>query len=195
MAKSRRKELRQKQQRQKQISRLVWGGIGLVLVIAVGYVLWITFRPSKGQSVEVMSDTSHVEEGADPGPYNSDPPTSGRHYASELDAGFYEEAALERYGPYPEGYLVHNLEHGYVIFWYNCSILEEGECAELKVGIKSVMDRANNFKVIGFPRNSIDVPLVMTSWGQMQEFQQFDAGQAYSFVTNNRNKAPEPNAP
>ena len=22
---------------------------------------------------------------------------------------------------YPEGYLVHNLEHGYVIFWYNCA--------------------------------------------------------------------------
>jgi hypothetical protein len=56
------------------------------------------------------------------------------------------------------------------------------------------MDRASNFKVIAHPWPSIDVPLVTTSWGRMMRFETFDAGDAYSFVESNRNKAPEPHA-
>ncbi|NOH04996.1 MAG: DUF3105 domain-containing protein [Chloroflexi bacterium] len=63
-----------------------------------------------------------------PGQYNSDPPTSGLHYATEARAGFYEENIYT----YPAAYLVHNLEHGYVIIWYNCDLLNETGCAELK---------------------------------------------------------------
>jgi hypothetical protein len=36
----------------------------------------------------------------------------------------------------------------------------------------------------------------MTSWGRILHFDEgFDAELAFSFVQNNRNKAPEPNAP
>ena len=96
---------------------------------------------------------------------------------------------------YPEGYLVHNLEHGYVIFWYNCNLLDEQNCSELKIQIKSVMDEFNGVKLIAFPRESLDVPVVMTSWGQLQQFEVFNENPAASFVESNRNRAPEPNAP
>jgi len=193
--KSRRRMISEKRSRQKSIQRIAWGVIGVVLLLGVGYVLWIAVRPASGQSIPVMADTGHVEEGTDPGPFNSDPPTSGRHYASEFDAGFYEETSPESQVPYPEGYLVHNLEHGYVIFWYNCQLLDEQGCQTLKSQIRDVLDKQNNIKVIGFPRDSIDVTVVATSWGQMQTFEQFDPDQANAFVVRNRNKAPEPNAP
>jgi hypothetical protein len=53
----------------------------------------------------------------------------------------------------------------------------------------------NNFKVIAFPWPSIDVPVVMTSWGRILRMESFDPQVAQNFVQNRRNKAPEPNAP
>ncbi|HSF79820.1 MAG TPA: DUF3105 domain-containing protein [Anaerolineales bacterium] len=193
--KSKRQNLREKRQRQQSINRIIWAGLGAVLVALLGYAVWAATRPATGEEIAIMSDTGHVQEGSDPGPYNSEPPTSGRHYASEYDAGFYEETDSEAQAQFPEGYLVHNLEHGYVIFWYNCDLLDAAGCTNLKSQIKTVLDQENNLKVIAFPRKSIEVPVVMTSWGRMMSFERFDPGLARDFVRSNRNKAPEPNAP
>ena len=43
------------------------------------------------------------------------------HFSSK----FFDENTYE----FPEGYLVHNLEHGYAIFWYNCDLLSAEECS------------------------------------------------------------------
>jgi hypothetical protein len=193
--KSKRQTIREKRQRRKTLNRVLIGGVAIVLVAVLGYFIWNALQPAAGQAVPVMAASGHVEEGADPGPYNTDPPTSGRHYANELNAGFYDEADRSSMSAFPEGYLVHNLEHGYVIFWYNCNLVTEGECTELKTQIRSVLDQENNFKVIAFPRESLKVPVVLTSWGQMQEFETFNPGLAQSFVKRNRNQAPEPLAP
>lgn len=96
---------------------------------------------------------------------------------------------------YPEGYLVHSLEHGYVIFYYNCQLLDESGCEEVKAEIREVIDEANNFKVIGFPRDSIEVPVAATSWGMIQEYRNFDKDAGLEFYRRNLNNAPEPNAP
>lgn len=187
--------MREKRRRRKTITRIIWGAVAIILIAVIGYFVWNALKPAAGQTVPIMADTGHVEEGQDPGPYNTDPPTSGRHYANELEAGFYEEADRDSISGFPEGYLVHNLEHGYVIFWYNCDLVTDGECTELKSQIRSVLDRENNFKVIAFPWDSLKVPVVLTSWGQMQEFETFNPELAQSFVRQNRNQAPEPLAP
>lgn len=193
--KSRRQMIREKRKRQRLTARLLWGALGLVVLAAAGFVIWSAFRPSVGEPVPIMADTEHIEENQEPGPYNSDPPTSGPHYASDLPAGFYEQSDPSTLPENPEGYLVHNLEHGYAIFWYNCTILSEQECSSLKNQIQSVMNDFNEVKVIAFPWESIDVPVVMTSWGRMQSMEEFDAQLAARFVERNRNRSPEPNAP
>lgn len=193
--KSKRQTMRDKRQKRKTLNRILLGGVAIVLVAVIGYFIWNASRPAVGQEVPIMADSGHVEEGADPGPYNTDPPTSGRHYAIELNAGFYDEADLSSMPEFPEGHLVHNLEHGYVIFWYNCNLVTEGECTELKAQVRSVLDQENNFKVIAFPWESLKVPVVLTSWGQMQEFETFNPELAQTFVNRNRNQAPEPLAP
>jgi hypothetical protein len=197
MGKKSAREVRRERQRKKaRKNQLIWGGIGIGGLIVVGLIGWTAFRPAAGEAVPIMANAGdHVLEGSDPGPFNSDPPTSGQHYGKELGAGFYEESDLEVQNEYPEGYLLHNLEHGYTIFWYNCELLDEEGCLKLKSDIKSVMNDVNNFKVIGFPRSSISSPLVLTSWGRMLAMEALDADQARYFISRNRNRAPEPNAP
>ncbi len=190
-SKSKRQQARERNRRKKLVTSLIWGGIGVAVIAVIGVVFWQGAKPAAGDSIPVMADTSHIPTGDDPGPYNSDPPTSGRHYAEELEAGFYETNDYQ----FPAGYLVHNLEHGYVIFWYNCNLLDEAACSELKSRIRSVMDDLGGVKLIAYPWPSIDVPLVMTSWGRLQKFASFDDGQAKAFYRANLNRAPEPNAP
>ena len=198
MSNKRLRDTRREKQRKKKLRlSLLWGSISLIVFALGAYIIYDSTKPSEGESFPIMADAgAHVPGGQDPGPFNSDPPTSGRHYSKPLDAGFYEEGDPETLADYPEGYLLHNLEHGYVIFWYNCDALDNAEdCNQLKDGIKDVMDRFLSGKLIAYPWTSIDVPVVMTTWGQMLRFEKFDESVARKFVQTNRNRAPEPNAP
>jgi hypothetical protein len=197
MGKSKRQRIRERQRRQKMRSNLTWGAVGLVAVVTLGFFVFQRAGQTSpvGEQVEVLADyVNHVEEGTDPGPFPSDPPAGGRHYASELDAGFYDENSPQAQLPYPEGYIGHNLEHGYVVFWYNCGALGGSDCETLKSEIQSVMDDFGGTKLIAFPWPSLNVPVVMTSWGRLQRFDSFDPQLAAAFVQANRNKSPEPNA-
>lgn len=193
MAKSTQKQKRAAQRKQQARRKIfIYGGLGL---LAAAIVLGIAYLASRapggllGEEVAVAS-AEHVAEGSDPGPYASNPPAGGTHYASELEAGFYEENDPAASLAYPAGPLVHNLEHGYVIFWYNCAVYG-GECAELKQTIRAAMDDAGNTKLIAFPWSDMQVPLAMTSWGRILEFKQIDSDLMVAFARNNRNHAPE----
>ncbi len=196
MAKRTRRAIRREKYRRARLrSNLIWGAIGLGVLIILGFLVWNVVRPAAGEDVPLMASRDHVPEGADPGPHNTDPPTSGPHYPVWAQAGFYEEAEMDQLGAFPEGYLIHNLEHGYVIFWYNCDNLAAAGCEPLKDDIRGIMEDFDNFKVIAVPWETIEEPVVMTSWGRMLRFDQFDADAARQFIERNRFRAPEPNAP
>lgn len=191
-SKSKRQQQRERRRIQKLKNILLWGGVGILALLGIGFlVVRQASQPAAmGEAIPLM-DAPHIPRDSDPGTYNSDPPTSGPHYADEAPAGFYDENIYT----YPAGYLVHNLEHGYVIFWYNCRLLDEAGCATLKSQIKAVMDELGGVKMIAYPWPSLDVPLVMTSWGRLQRFATFDAEQVKAFYRANLNRAPEPDAP
>lgn len=65
-----------------------------------------TFEAQEGQ---------HIEEGSAHDPYNSNPPTSGPHYATPADTGFYP-------APLETEQVVHNLEHGQIVIWYSSDL-------------------------------------------------------------------------
>lgn len=188
--KSKKQQIKEKNRRQRLLSRLTWGGGALIILAVIGVLVWQTAKPAAGEAIPIMN-SSHIETNSDPGEYNSDPPTSGPHYSEEADAGFFE---TNNY-PFPAGYLVHNLEHGYVIIWYNCDLLDESACTELKSQIRAVMDELGGLKMIAYPWPSLDVPLALTSWGRIQKFDSFDAARVKAFYRANLNRAPEPNAP
>ena len=196
---SKREKLREERLRRARMTRLAAILGGLVLLGVIGYLVLRNSQSGStidgsalGETVLVMAESGHVEQGTDPGPFNSDPPTSGPHYTNPAQSGFYD---TDPFPSHPEGHLVHSLEHGYIIFWYNCDLLSGPECDDLKAEIKEVMRDEANFKVIAFPWASLDVPVVMTSWGKMFKMETFDAEQAAAFVQANRNHAPEPEAP
>ncbi len=93
-------------------SKLLFGG-GMAILI-IGVIVWAFMESSKklpgveypDQGREHIPLTENFE-------FNSNPPTSGKHNADWIRAGIYET-------PKEDPYLVHSLEHGYVIISYNC---------------------------------------------------------------------------
>jgi hypothetical protein len=190
---SNRKRLQKRRRQQKQKANLTVGGIVIAIVAIIGLIVWREARPSIGTEVEVLR-ADHIEVGAlvdTP----TDPPTSGSHYASPMPAGFYTEESPEYLSGDHDGYIIHSLDHGYVVFWYNCDLLDDQGCSALLTDIQGVLDDFNGLKLIAFPRPSITVPLVMTAWGQLQEFESFDSKLAERFIKVNQPRAPEPGAP
>ena len=189
-AANKREQRRVRQRREQMRNYAIWCGLGLLVLAVIGFIVWQGVRPAAGEAIPEMVRSPHIPKDTDPGEYNSDPPTSGLHYAEEAEAGFYD---TNRY-TYPAGYLVHNLEHGYVIFWYNCNLVSETECSGLKSQIQTVMGELGGTKLIAYPWPSLDVPVAVTSWTRLQKFETFDVVQAKAFYRANLNRAPEPNA-
>ena len=155
MKKTNRDVLRETQKKQRvRKSILQIGGWGLA-IIAVIVAIFLVVK-NFGNSNELIGDAvaipsrDHVADGTLPGPYNSNPPAGGAHYATSYPAKFYQETDLATLPKYPQGYLVHSLEHGYVIFWYNCQV-PNTDCAALKQTIQKVMDETGGTKLIAFP--------------------------------------------
>ncbi len=110
-----RKEKEQHQKQEKKKQRIVTLGIGIVislLIIAGGwYIVSKLSQPLPGTAVPELG-RKHVDDGTKV-EYNSNPPTSGDHFAEWTKAGIYK-------APISDGHLLHALEHGYIIVSYNC---------------------------------------------------------------------------
>ncbi len=189
-SKSKRQQRQERNRNQKMTTNLIWGGVGVIILVIIGIIISQFSKPAEGAAIPIMA-TTHITLDSDPGTYNSDPPTSGPHYAEEASAGFFDSNNYK----FPAGYLVHNLEHGYIIFWYNCGLIDDAGCTSLKEQIKTTMKDLGGRKLIAYPWPSLDVPLVLTSWGRMEKFESFDADKAKAFYRANLNRSPEPDAP
>jgi hypothetical protein len=89
--------------------------IGIILATIIGIAIWMFFetKPRVGMKQEDLGRT-HVPVGTQT-EYKSNPPTSGPHYEDWVKSGIFDR-------PQDDRYLVHALEHGYIIMSYNCSI-------------------------------------------------------------------------
>jgi hypothetical protein len=203
MNKKRIRAKRKLQNPRKRISRLlIWGGVSIA-VIAVVVVIILNSNPTAqaaapqemNQVVQIpIASRNHITIGTPPPTYNSDPPAGGDHYPETMPTKFYKESDLASLPQYPVGYLVHNLEHGYVIFWYNCQVYQ-GTCDDLMQKIQQVMSQFGGVKVVAFPWHTINVPLALTSWGRLLRLSTPDQTLMTQFVQTYRFQAPEPNSP
>lgn len=184
-----------RQQRRKLITIGVWVIAGVLFVALLVYLVVKDAVPRAlpGQDVPIQGQ-EHVQPGVPHDPYNSDPPTSGPHYPTTAETGFFNEAPLDEY-------LVHNLEHGHVIIWYNCSKLSEADCGTLKTQIRDVMSRAGNSAITGtskmnaVPRPTMTTTLAVTAWGRLYTADEFDRNLILAFARAFRDNAPENGAP
>ncbi len=172
---------------------LILGGIGFLALF--GYAIWASFQTETliGEQIPIVG-AQHIPDGQRAVDYNSNPPTSGQHWAQPAEAGFYEEVL-------PDEQLLHNLEHGYVVVYYNCSDLSDEACKRLKSDIQNAMRQAGvssntrTPKLIAIPRPGMPDRVVYTSWGWLLRADRFDPEELLTFVRQHRDDAPEPLAP
>ncbi|MEX0684116.1 MAG: DUF3105 domain-containing protein [Dehalococcoidia bacterium] len=112
--------------------------------------------------------------------YDTNPPTSGRHIGELVQAGIYDTIV-------PNEIAVHNMEHGFVIAWYNCNAgapLSNEECATLRNELSSVVQPAvaGGQLVVQTPNPTIDHRIVLTAWQFMDSFEDFDADRINQFI-------------
>jgi hypothetical protein len=103
---------------------------------------------------------THVGLGQEHKPYNSTPPTSGPHYPqpiAPIDPGFYSTPQV------PEKVL-HNLEHGNIVIWYNPDAPEQ-----VKSDIRAAVNEVPNY-TLATPYDNMKpgYNVVITAWAQLQ---------------------------
>ena len=151
----------------------------VVLVILASVVILggIVFSQKSlmGQEFTIQG-REHIADGATHSAYNSNPPTSGWHYAQDAEWGVYQTEL-------PDEQLVHNLEHGGI--WISYKSLDAETKAELEAIGKSTT------KVIVEPRAKNDTTIALASWGRLLKLSAFDAEKIREFIATNKNNAPE----
>jgi hypothetical protein len=107
----------------------------------------------------------HTQRDGDRVEYDKAPPTSGRHNPTPLPVGakkFYSRTD----NPPPER-AVHNLEHGYVVVWYDKSVGDP----QLETLKKAADSAEGKFLFVPWPRD--DFPdgkhIVLTAWAWRQQ--------------------------
>ncbi len=150
----------------------------LALILILGY--WFFSRPAPG---EIIADQGreHVGDITDFN-YNSNPPTSGPHFADWARPGFYEQSLND-------GNLIHSLEHGYVIVSFNCAAVSN--CDQLKDDLKNFFDRHDQERLIVVPREQLDVPVALTAWRRLLKLNSWDETQVEAFLKTWHNLGPE----
>lgn len=103
----------------------------IITAALVAVIIWAYIESSKPLPGEQTADLGreHIPVGSDilgaQAGQGSNPPTSGKHYPDWIRAGVYQD-------PQDDGYLIHSLEHGYIILSYNCSFELKTENSKLK---------------------------------------------------------------
>jgi hypothetical protein len=140
------------------------------IITAIIFLLYVNQKNLPGERVEVMEDQSHIPEITSPHtPYNSDPPTSGPHIQSIAPWGVHNE-------PLPKELLVHNLEDGGVVIYYNDTV-EQDVITQLEDVVKGYADR-----VVINPYPEMKEPIVLTAWGRIDRLDAFDEERVKEFI-------------
>ena len=138
---------------------------------------------------QVDDGRAHIEEGIAGGPYSSIPATSGPHWSSADSPGpwgVYSNAQ-------PEERLLHNLEHGGIVIWYQPARLDTEGLAALDAYVRQQVT-TSQFKVILTPWSGADFghPIAVTSWNWLLYLDTPDVDAVRTFFDAHYGQAPEP---
>lgn len=168
--------------RSRLIRRALWGALA-VLVIGGGVfgIAWYVRNRTASMPGVAVPDQGrqHVALGT-PFEYNSNPPTSGPHFATPSEWGAYAEEL-------PDQVMIHNLEHGGIWIAY-----QPGIDPSVVTALEAIT-REFGRKVIMTPRAANDADVALTAWGRLDKFSaaEFSEERVREFIKTWRNKGPE----
>lgn len=162
--------------------------LGLVALMAWSYARAPRFEPPKPPPAATESFPSEGQEHVAPGTkveYKTDPPTSGPHYGTYARARFY--STVEQLPPAEE--LVHNLEHGNIVIYYDPNRVP----ADVLETIKGYTEQWPGTwdGVLAVPRNDPEHPVILTAWTRMLRMKEFNPADAEAFIDAFRGRGPE----
>lgn len=185
-------------------SRAVLYGAAAVVVVLLAAAVYVTVlsggsgsTPIEAQPLPDSGDdalladvqqfpsegTAHVPEGTQVG-YDTSPPTSGPHYPSPAQAGVYGEAP-------PAGNLVHSLEHGAVIIYYDPAAVTPETEESLQTFAGAHRDPWASVIVAPNPAAEPDAPYVLTAWRTMLRMDDYDPEVVRAFLAEYIGRGPE----
>jgi hypothetical protein len=116
--------------------------------------------------------------------YATNPPTGGDHWPATAEWGVYNDAP-------PDERLVHNLEHGGVVIYYNPALLDAATIDQLK-SLTRELNKGQNCTILT-PRLNIenDQAIAMTAWGWLATVNRYDETAIRAFWNDHIAKGPE----
>lgn len=133
----------------------------------------------KPQIVSVRDQgRDHVAPGQSHPAYNSNPPSSGWHYAGTAPWGFHN-------GELPDELLIHNLEHGGI--WITYKDDQDASVVDPLVALAREFPR----KLVITHRPKNDTPIAVVAWGRVMKLDRYDREAVVDFYNRFKNKGPE----
>lgn len=204
-AEGRKQEETKRAQRKKNLVTL------LIAVVVIGVIAALVISDRKGASgpVGVAADEAncgpkeeskapgndHVEEGT-PVEYETNPPTAGPHAGSPGPTGFFDT-------PQEAEHLVHNMEHGQIVLWYDPAAPQQ-----VKDDLEAIVEKQSATTVATPYEGLEDYNFYMTAWNKLPDEGEESFGTGYlqgcelvseevinDFRREHQGKSPEPITP
>jgi len=186
-----RQELRAIAEKRRRNSNLLLMGGGVALVVIIGLVIYANIQANRPVGQEQTLPTqgnAHIAQGStSPITYNSTPPTSGPHYPGLAPWAAYRE-------PIRYEQLLHNLEDGGVVIYYQC----EDECPELVDQLHAIarplIAAGRHLAVVrndptwvgdgSVPslHQDMGARIALTAWRRIDKFDEFDEARIRAFI-------------
>ncbi len=172
---------------------LVLGAIAVAALVAGGLYLWRSYQTSgdfealaaRGQAALARVETTPDRGGGHLAPgqghvYGVRFPTSGIHDRVPVDPGFYR-------GSQPATKLVHNVEHGHIVIYY------ESPGAEAIQLLKdwTALYGGHWDGVVATPSSGLGKVVVLTASRKILRLDEFDPAAAAAFIDQFRGRGPE----
>jgi len=177
---------------------------GVVLVLAVGAAIYVTqlsgggggdgiesaALDDSGDSERLSSVEQFPSEGRQHVPssqnlnYTQSPPLSGAHYDTPTQGGFYENAQ-------PAGNIVHALEHGAVVIYYDPAALNDSTRNSLQTFADTHTGTWRSVIVVPNPNESAQSDYVLTAWRNRMYMDNYDAQTVHAFLSEFLGRGPE----
>lgn len=165
-------------------------GIGALIVVGLTAILVFALLSSGPSETidepQAMDGQTHIATGTQGGPYSSTPAASGPHWDTPANWGVYETSQVQEQ-------LIHNLEHGGIVIWYQAHQITADQIAALETYTRS-WNGTERYKVIVAPWSGSDFghPIAVLAWTWLLYLDDVDADLMDQFIDQHYGDAPEP---
>jgi hypothetical protein len=112
-------------------------------------------RAARAAGCELQSTTArtreHIADIQQRVHYDTNPPTSGKHFQVPAEDGIYEQAP-------PDTTIVHSMEHGRVVIWFRPNLP-----ASARAGLRALVED-DSYQMLLVPRSKMPFAVAATAW-------------------------------